>query len=105
MQNVGKVIDKKTQKVEINPGIPYVSTSHDAVFELRNIEKGRVHGRSISRFIEIPKSDAAVEEGEPIPAKIRPEMRPWQIKNIYKVVDKQDIASDDEDEDALIFAP
>jgi len=29
-------IDKKRQKIEINPGVPYRSTSHDEVFELRN---------------------------------------------------------------------
>jgi hypothetical protein len=29
-------IDKKLQKIEINRGIAYRSTSHDDVFEIRN---------------------------------------------------------------------
>ena len=34
-----------------------------------------------------------------------PEMKPWQLKNIYKIVESHDGASDDDDEDALIFIP
>ena len=42
-----------------------------------------------------------MEAGESaIPLQIKPKMKPWQLKNVYKVVDKQDIASDDDDEDA-----
>ena len=60
----------------------------------------------MNQFIEIPKRQGEVEAGESaIPLQIKPKMKPWQLKNVYKVVDKQDIASDDDDEDALIFAP
>ena len=83
-----------------------MSTSQDAVFELRNLENERTRGRKVSQFIEIPKKGGEVEAGESaIPLKIKPKVRPWQLKNVYKVVDKQDITSDDDDEDALIFAP
>lgn len=29
-------LDKKTQKIEINSGVAYKSSSHDDVFEIRN---------------------------------------------------------------------
>lgn len=31
-------INKKTHKIEINPGVPYRCTSMDEVFEIRNLE-------------------------------------------------------------------
>ena len=30
-----EIVDRRTQKIDINPGVPYKSTSHDEVFELR----------------------------------------------------------------------
>lgn len=32
-------IDKRTHKIAINPGIPYISTSQEAVFEIRNAKE------------------------------------------------------------------
>lgn len=63
-----------------------MSTSQDAVFELRNLENARMLGRKTNLFIEIPKTKRELEES--LPQKIKPTMEPWQLKSIYKVVDK-----------------
>ena len=51
-----EVIDHKTQKIEINPGIPYNSTSQDAVFEIRKENEARMVGRQQNQYIAIPPS-------------------------------------------------
>ena len=60
--NAYKVIDKKTQKIEINPGIPYVSTSQDAVFEIRREREARLLGRQQNQYIAIPPGKNVEED-------------------------------------------
>jgi len=36
LDQLKQYMNKKTQKIEINPGVPYISSSQDAVFEIRN---------------------------------------------------------------------
>ena len=100
-----KVIDKKTQKIEINPGIPYVSTSQDAVFEIRNARNARMLGRQVNQYIAVPPDkDVDDELSEPENVYIRPKGQPYQLKNCYTIIEKQEIVFDDDDEDALILA-
>jgi hypothetical protein len=47
-----KYMDKKKQKIEINPGVPYISSSHDAVFEIRNKENAKNIGRQTNEYIQ-----------------------------------------------------
>ena len=56
------MIDKKSQKIEINPGVPYVSTSQDAVFELRRERDARLIGKQQNNYIAIPPSKFDEEE-------------------------------------------
>jgi hypothetical protein len=44
-------IDKKTQKIEINAGIPYKSTSQAEVFEPRIFENKARHLASVNQYI------------------------------------------------------
>lgn len=47
-------IDKKTQKIEINPGIGYKSTSQDEVFEPRIWDMKSKAITSLNQFIKKP---------------------------------------------------
>lgn len=52
-------IDKKLQKIEINRGIAYRSTSHDDVFEIRNKLFDAQAMSMANQFVEPP---AEIEE-------------------------------------------
>ena len=99
-----KFIDKKTQKIEINPGIPYVSTSQDAVFEVRNALASKSIGRQTNQFIALPHenegTDSDTDEGY---LTVKPRWEPPQLKNHYKPVAKVEFEIDEDDEDALIL--
>ena len=58
--NPGDFIDKKTQKETINPGIPYVSTSQNAVFERRIRLKKKEFLNKLNKFIAAPEDDEEV---------------------------------------------
>ena len=49
-----KYINKKCQKIVINPGVPYISTSSDAVFEIRNRLAAKKVGKQTNQFIALP---------------------------------------------------
>jgi hypothetical protein len=99
------VIDKKNQKIEINPGVPYISTSQDAVFEIRKEKEARLVGRQQNQYIAIPPSKFDNDEdSDPENVYIRPKEKPHQLKNCYKVVEKHEIEFDEDDEDALVLA-
>ena len=52
-----KYINKKCQKIVINPGVPYISTSNDGVFELRNKRAAMKVGKQTNKFIALPKNN------------------------------------------------
>jgi hypothetical protein len=73
-----EVIDPKTQKIEINPGIPYNSTSQDAVFEIRKENEARMVGRQQNQYIAIPASKYDEDnDSEAEVAYIRPRDHPF----------------------------
>ena len=47
-------IDKKTQKIEINPGVAYKSTSQDEVFEPRIVDIKAKAITSMNKYIRKP---------------------------------------------------
>jgi len=53
-------INKKTQKIEINPGVPYRSTSHDEVFEPRIYERNAA--KITNPFLNLPPEIAEPDE-------------------------------------------
>lgn len=57
-------INKKNQKIDINPGIIYKSTSQDAVFEPRIFELRAEAITGISQFISKPKAEDEEEEDD-----------------------------------------
>ena len=59
-----KYIDKKLQKIVINPGVPYISTSNDAVFEIRNKKAAAKVGNQTNQFIALPSQELHSLEGE-----------------------------------------
>ena len=59
-----KYIDKKHQKIVINPGVPYISTSQDAVFEIRNKEAAKKIGKQTNPFIALPKEYENSDEAD-----------------------------------------
>ena len=99
-----KFIDRKTQKIEINPGISYVSSSQDAVFEVRNALASKQVGRQTNPFIALPNegelSDSDTDEGY---LTVKPVWEPAQLKNTYKPMAKVEFEIDEDDEDALIL--
>ena len=50
-------IDNNKQKVMINPGVPYVSTSQNEIFERRNFLFQKEYLNKINPFIAAPKED------------------------------------------------
>ena len=50
-------VDNDRQKISINPGVAYRSTSHNDVFELRNKLKYKKLLKSLNRFITTEEPD------------------------------------------------
>ena len=62
-------------------------------------------GRQVNPYIAVPPENGDDDElSEPENVYIRPKMQPYQLKNCYTILDKQEVIFDDDDEDALIFA-
>ena len=62
-------------------------------------------GRQVNQYIAIPPAkEGGDDDSEPENVYIRPKMQPYQLKNVYTIIDKQEIVFDDDDEDALILA-
>ena len=72
----------------INPGVPYVSTSQNEIFERRNflIQKEMLH--KINPFIAAPKEsiDHGQYEGDEEETYIRSAHSAYQLKTLYKVM-------------------
>ena len=82
-----KIIETDFQKISINPGVPYISTSQDAVFEIRNAKNQRTYGRQVNQFIAIQHVKEEDEDSGPETIYIRPQKQPYQLKNCYKIVE------------------
>jgi len=98
-------INKKTHKIQINPGIKYKSTSQNEVFETRlNIIDAK-QLNDLNKFIKLPDSllgniDCDYEDKDFIKAKFAP----YQLKQRYKVKQEEEFEFSDDDEDALMLA-
>ena len=88
------------QKLELNHGFNYVSTSHADVFEVCKDKQQKQE----NQYLQSEKSE---DQDEDVRKQqfIRPDSKPWQLKTVYQVVEKQDVFSDSEDEDAVVFEP
>ena len=96
-----KYIDKKCQKIVINPGVPYISTSHDAVFELRKKAAAKKIGKQTNPFIALPKE---CEDQDDIDSEldeqlftIKPAFEAYQLKNIFEPIKRLELEIDDTD--------
>ena len=67
-----KIIETDFQKISINPGVPYISTSQDAVFEIRNAKNQRTYGRQVNKFIAVQHIKEEDEDSGPETIYIRP---------------------------------
>ena len=102
-------IDKRTHKIAINPGIPYISSSQDAVFEIRNAKELQRIGKQVNNFIASPREegDASVldSEYEANMLKIKPVHLPHQLFSNFRPVQKLEFEVDDDEDndDALVL--
>ena len=72
---------------------------------MRTAKNARLMGRQVNPYIAVPPENGDDDElSEPENVYIRPKMQPYQLKNCYTILDKQEVIFDDDDEDALIFA-
>ena len=103
-----QVIDKRTHKIAINPGVPYISTSHDAVFEIRNAKELARIGKQVNHFIASPREDDASvmdSEYEQNLLKIKPVHPPHRLFASFKPVQRLEFEVDDDEDndDALVL--
>ena len=99
-------IDTDKLKVMINPGVPYISTSQNEIFERRIKENEKELYNKINQFIAAPKNDieVGIYEGAEEEAYIESAYLAYQLKTQYKHKQVEEIAWDSDDEDALILA-
>ena len=90
----------------INPGVPYISSSQNEIFERRNFLFQKEYLNKINPFIAAPKED--VEEvmygGDDDDTYILSCHSAYQMKTMYKVKQVDEMELDSDDEDALILA-
>ena len=96
-------INKRTQKIEINPGQCYKSTSANEVFEPRIFTKRAKALTSVNHFIAKPVNPDDVESEEYGNDDFAmSKCEPWQSKAVYKVEPGDPLDNDsDENEDDL----
>ena len=87
--------------------MPYISTSHDAVFELRNKAAAKKIGKQTNPFIALPRE---LEDPEDIDSEldeqlftIKPVFDAYQLKNVFVPIKKLELEIDEDDQDALIL--
>lgn len=99
-------IDNNKQKVMINPGVPYVSTSQNEIFERRNFLFQKEYLNKINPFIAAPKEEVSqgLYEGNAEETYILSVFSAHQLKTLYKVKQVDEMELDSDDEDALILA-
>ena len=92
-------------KETINPGIPYLSTSQNAVFERRIILRQKEFLNKKNKFIAAPEDENAVSRYEGVAEEsfIACNFDPYQLKTNYDYMDVQEVEWDSDDEDALIL--
>ena len=84
--------------------MPYISSSQEAVFEIRNKETAKKIGRQTNPYIAEPKvEETASEISEEDQLNIKPVWQPPQLKSIYSIIPKVEFEIDEDDEDALIL--
>lgn len=90
----------------INPGVPYVSTSQNEIFERRNILFQKEILNKINPYIAAPKEsvEQGQYEGDEEETYIRSVHSAYQLKTLYKVKQVDEMELDSDDEDALILA-
>ena len=71
----------------INPGVPYVSTSQNEIFERRNFLLQKEYLSKLNPFISAPKEDTeqGIYEGDEEETYIRTQFEAYQMKTIYKI--------------------
>lgn len=58
------MFDRKKQKITINPGVPYVSTSENDIFELRIKKEKKDNTGKFVKTVEAVQEDSADENSE-----------------------------------------
>jgi len=104
--NPNEFIDLTKQKVIINPGVPYVSTSQNEVFERRIMLKKKEHLNKINPFIAAPVEDKVERkyDGQMEESYISSRFDAYQLKTQYQVKQVDEIEFDSDDEDAVVLA-
>ena len=86
-------IDGNKQKVMINPGVPYISTSQNEIFQRREFLFQKEYLNKLNPFIAAPK-DEVVEgqyEGDEEETYIGARFEAYQMKTLYKVAQRDEI--------------
>ena len=86
-------IDKKLQKIQINPGMPFMGTSADDILEIRNQVNEAQYLQDENKFllaryfldnnVEEPIQDDDDEY-------IKPQNDPYQLKTVYGITQDQE---------------
>ena len=98
-------IDKKLQKIQINPGMPYLGTSVDDILEIRNQVNEAQDLEAENKFILAKYfiDKQAVEE--PIQDDddeyIKPQNDPYQLKTVYGITQDEEFEPYSDDEEAV----
>lgn len=92
-------IDRKTKKIDINPGEKYISSSQQEVLEPRLAKMLKAEKNKISKFLK-PLNDVQTYQDE----YIEPLFDAYQLKTVYSIKDVEQVEFDSDDEDNLILA-
>lgn len=101
-------INQQTEKCTINPGVQYVSTSQNEIFEIRNKVRQKQYLSKKNPFIAPPQDENEANQlykGSQDDTYIRSYFDSYQLKTIYRIKDQAEVELDSDDEDALIFQP
>ena len=88
--------------------MPYIGTSMDDVFEIRNAYNEAVGVQEENRFIkaQLPKTEHDKEMMSILDETKKPEPvhKEWQLKTLYQIKTNEEVEFDEDDDDALILA-
>lgn len=90
----------------INPGVPYVSTSQNEIFERRILLNQKEYLNKINPFIAAPKDDieAGIYEGAEEESYITTIFDAYQLKTNAQHKAVEEVEFDSDDEDAIVLA-
>lgn len=90
----------------INPGVPYVSTSQNEIFERRILLNQKEYLNKINPFIAAPKDDieAGIYEGAEEESYITTNFDAYQLKTCSQHKAVEEVEFDSDDEDAIVLA-